>query len=147
MFHKLSTPHPPRPSLFLKTQVKVIHKWPRPLLPRGAVEQVPPPCLSWGPPQPSAARAHAPPMALLARGWSNSIQILAAMRVDAGGVGGGRRGGWKEGGVAGARVGWPSLAVVKELSASAPVVAVEWLGEQVWLCVCVCFCVDVRALR
>ncbi|CAN0436700.1 unnamed protein product, partial [Hapterophycus canaliculatus] len=92
---------------------------------------VPPPCLSWGPPQPSAARAGAPPMALLARGWGNSIQILAATRVDvgdAGSIGGG-------GGMGGAGAGkkgvrWPGLAVVKELSASAPVVAVEWLREQ-----------------
>lgn len=63
-------------------------------------------------------------MALLARGWGNSIQILAATRVDAGGragAGAGRGGAGR----------WPSLAVVKELSASAPVVAVEWLREQV----------------
>lgn len=115
-------------------QVKVIHKWPRPPLFSGggggpaaaaaaAAGHLPPPCLSWGPPQPSAARAQAPPMALLARGWGNSIQILAATRVDAGGRGGAGAG------RGGAR--WPGLAVVKELSASAPVVAVEWLREQV----------------
>lgn len=70
-------------------------------------------------------------MALLARGWGNSIQILAATRVDPGSGGGGSVGGGGGGG--GGRGGstkWPSLAVVKELSASAPVVAVEWLREQ-----------------
>lgn len=56
-------------------------------------------------------------MALLARGWGNSIQILAATRVVGDAGGGVTR--------------WPGLAVVKELSASAPVVAVEWLREQV----------------
>lgn len=61
-------------------------------------------------------------MVLLARGWGNSIQILAATRVAADTGGGGA-------GKGGAR--WPRLAVVKELSASAPVVAVEWLREQV----------------
>lgn len=59
-------------------------------------------------------------MALLARGWGNSIQILAATRADLG-TGGGSRGDFR----------WPKLAVAKELSASAPVVAVEWLREQV----------------
>lgn len=69
-------------------------------------------------------------MSLLARGWGNCIQLLAATRVDVGGSGGGARGRGGGGG-AGGRVTWPSLAVVKELSASAPVVAVEWLREQV----------------
>eukprot|EP00903_Cladosiphon_okamuranus_P007783 g7532.t1 len=123
-------------------EVKVIHKWPRPPLfsaagraaaasgataaavAAAAADHLPPPCLSWGPPQPSAARAGAPSMALLARGWGNSIQILAATRLaaDAGGGGGAGKGGTTR---------WPWLAVVKELSASAPVVAVEWLREQV----------------
>lgn len=80
-------------------------------------------------------------MALLARGWGNSIQILAATRIDVGDQtisgGGVRAGGWRDGGGVGGSGGgkavkWPSLAVVKELSASAPVVAVEWLREQVW---------------
>eukprot|EP00752_Nemacystus_decipiens_P007971 g7124.t1 len=113
-------------------EVKVIHKWPRPPLfsaaggagAAAAADHVPPPCLSWGPPQPSAARAGAPSMALLARGWGNSIQILAATRAAADTGGGG--------GAAGkVATRWPGLAVVKELSASAPVVAVEWLREQV----------------
>lgn len=127
-------PHPPS----LEPQVKVIHKWPRPPLLSAAggaaaspgaaaavaADHLPSPCLSWGPPQPSAARAGAPSMALLARGWGNSIQVLAATRVaaDAGGGGGAGKGGTTR---------WPRLAVVKELSASAPVVAVEWLREQV----------------
>ncbi|CAM9755293.1 unnamed protein product, partial [Scytosiphon promiscuus] len=84
-----------------------------------------------GHPQPSAARAGAPPMALLARGWGNSIQILAATRVDVGDAGGGGGAGGAGAGKKGVR--WPGLAVVKELSASAPVVAVEWLREQICL--------------
>lgn len=76
-------------------------------------------------------------MALLARGWGNSIQIMAATRVDAGGGDGG--GGSIPGsGRSGAGTGpmWPRLEVVKELSASAAVVAVEWLQEQVSDSVC-----------
>lgn len=136
-------------------QVKVIHKWPRPPLQfptsaggGDAAELPPAPCLSWGPPQPSAARPQAPPMALLARGWGSSIQILSATvtatRVDfwtGGGVGYGSiaASGMAAAAAAGAGAGggnasgfqWPSLVVLKELSASAPVVAVEWLRDQV----------------
>lgn len=75
-------------------------------------------------------------MSLLARGWGNTIQILAATRVvdvsGGSGAGAGGGSGGREGAGRGQRGAlWPSLAVVKELSASAAVVAVEWLREQV----------------
>lgn len=72
-------------------------------------------------------------MALLARGWGNTIQILAATRVDIGvdDSGGNNGGGVERSGYqGGGRVMWPQLGVAKEISASAPVVAVEWLQEQ-----------------
>lgn len=69
-------------------------------------------------------------MALLARGWGNAIQILAATRVGVGGAEGGAPPGSLGRAGSGTRASWPRLDVVKELSASASVVAVEWLREQ-----------------
>ncbi|CAN0463681.1 unnamed protein product [Discosporangium mesarthrocarpum] len=126
-------------------EVKVIYKWPRPpaataALPQGTPSPSPgastpgpggatvfPPCLAWGSPHQLEREGKAPAwVALLARGWGSVIQILEATMgahrpcLDEAGGGVGDGGGL-----------WPRFGVVKELSASAPVVAVEWLQDQV----------------